>query len=267
MRWSAALVLVLLLTAPAVAPAAPAVGVGAAVERSRQVTLPTVGTDVDYQLGGVRPVPRRVGIVVRDREADPRAGRYNVCYVNGFQTQASERRFWKKRPRLVLRDADGDPVVDEAWGERLLDLRTADKRKRLARIVGRWTHGCAADGFDAVEFDNLDSFTRSDGLLTRRHAVRYARLLVRRAHREGLAAAQKNLAGWDGRRAGFDFAVAEECGRYRECASYTRHYGRRVLSIEYRRSDFRWTCRRFGDRLAVVLRDRDLSADGLRRWC
>ncbi|MGZ8750371.1 MAG: endo alpha-1,4 polygalactosaminidase, partial [Pseudonocardia sp.] len=178
----------------------------------------------------------------------------------------SERRFWRKHPHLVLHE-DGEPVRDEAWDEWLLDVGSADTRRRLARIVGRWTAGCADDGFDAVEFDNLDSFTRSHGLLSRRDAVAFARLLVRRAHREGLAAGQKNLAGYDGTRAGFDFAVAEECGRYRECRSYVRHYGSRVLAVEYRRRDYRRTCRRVGDRLAVVLRDRDLSPRGVHRWC
>ena len=35
------------------------------------VTLPPTGTDWDYQLGGTRPVPARVGIVERDRRAEP----------------------------------------------------------------------------------------------------------------------------------------------------------------------------------------------------
>lgn len=227
--------------------------------------LPT-GTDVDYQLGGVRSVPDYVGVVVRDRRASPAEGRYNVCYVNGFQTQPDERRFWRDRWRLVLKD-DGRPVEDEAWGEWLLDVRAKAKRADLARIVGRWVRGCAADGFDAVEYDNLDSFTRSHGLVPRRAALAYAALLVRAAHDAGLAAGQKNLAGFDGSVIGFDFAVAEECGRYRECASYVDHYGDRVLAIEYRRTDFRWTCSHVGDRLAVVLRDRDLTPTGVRAWC
>ena len=108
------------------------------------------------------------------------AGVYNVCYVNGFQTQPDERRFWRRHHwNLVLKDGRGRPVVDEAWGEWLLDVRTAAKRRDLAAIVGRWTRRCAADGFEAVEFDNLDSFTRSHRLLTRRQALAYARLLVR----------------------------------------------------------------------------------------
>jgi glycosyl hydrolase family 114 len=230
------------------------------------VTALPVGTDVDYQLGGDAPAPAHVGIVVRDRQAAPAPGRYNVCYVNGFQTQAAEHGFWRRHPGLVLRDG-GRPVVDAAWGEWLLDLRTPAKRERLAAIVGRWTRGCARAGYDAVEYDNLDSFTRSRGLLTRRQAVAYAGLLVRGAHAAGLAAGQKNLAGLDGTEIGYDFAVAEECGRYRECAAYTRAYGARVLAVEYRRADFRWTCERFGERLAVVLRDRDLSPRGVHEWC
>jgi hypothetical protein len=227
--------------------------------------LPT-GTDVDYQLGGNRPVPDHVGIVVRDRKAAPAAGRYNICYVNGFQTQADERSFWRRHMGLVLRQ-HGQPVEDSAWDEWLLDLGSPSKRAALAKIVGRWVTGCARDGFDAVEFDNLDSFTRSHGLLSRQQAISYARLLVRRAHAAGLEAGQKNLAGFDGTTIGYDFAIAEECGRYRECAAYTHDFGDRVLAIEYRAQDFRWTCSHVGDRLAVVLRDLDLSPTGVRRWC
>ncbi len=230
------------------------------------VTPLPAGTDVDYQLGGAADVPDHVGIVVRDRTDAPAGDRYNVCYVNGFQTQPGQRRFWKQHWRLVLK-RDGRPVEDEAWGEWLLDVRTKAKRAALARIVGRWTRGCADDGFDAVEYDNLDSFTRSHGLLERRQSLAYARLLVGAAHATGLAAGQKNLAGYDGTKIGYDFAVAEECGRYRECAAYVEDYGDRVLSIEYRRADFRWTCSHVGDRLAVVLRDRDLTPTGVHAWC
>jgi len=228
--------------------------------------LPT-GTDVDYQLGGVAAVPDHVGIVVRDRTAAPAPGAYNICYVNGFQTQPDAQRFWLGRRDLLLHDGRGRIVEDEAWGEWLLDIRTASKRERLARILGRWTVGCARDGFDAVEFDNLDSFSRSRGLIAARHAKAFARLLVAGAHGADLAAGQKNWGGWDGTRVGFDFAVAEECGRYAECGAYTAAYGDQVLVVEYRARDFESTCAGFGDRLAVVLRDRDLTPDGVRRWC
>ncbi|MCW2737130.1 endo alpha-1,4 polygalactosaminidase [Nocardioides sp.] len=227
---------------------------------------PPTGTDVDYQLGGAADPPDHVGIVVRDHTDAPVPGRYNVCYVNGFQTQPDARRFWLQRRDLLLSD-DGGLVVDEAWGEWLLDIRTSARRDRLARIVGRWIGGCSRDGFDAVELDNLDSFSRSRGLVRARHARAFARLLTAAAHRSGLAVAQKNWAEWDGSSAGFDFAIAEECGRYDECGSYVASYGDHVLVVEYRARDFARTCAAYGDRLAVVLRDRDLTPDGVREWC
>ncbi len=223
-------------------------------------------TDVDYQLGGVVAPADNVGIVVRDRTASPAAGLYNVCYVNGFQTQPDERRFWANRMGLVLHDA-GRPVVDEAWGEWLLDIRTRAKRARLARVVGRWTRDCAGDGFDAVEYDNLDSFTRSHGLIGRGDALRYARLLVKGAHGYGLAAGQKNLAGYDGHQVGYDFAVSEECGRYDECDAYVDDFEEQVVMIEYRKRDFSDTCAQVGATHAVVLRDRNLSPNGVHEWC
>jgi hypothetical protein len=242
------------------------VGAPATTEAAQTVTLPPTGTDWDYQLGGARPVPDHVGIVERDRRASPVAGTYNVCYVNGFQTQTDEKAFWHRHWSLVL-ERGGKPVVDSVWGEWLLDLRTSAKRRALADIMGRWTRRCASDGFDAVEYDNQDSFTRSHRLLTSANANAYSRLLVARAHAAGLAAAQKNRAGWDGTTVGFDFAVAEQCGQYRECGSYVDHYGHHVLAVEYRARAFGWTCRHFGDRIAVVRRDVDLTRHGVRRWC
>ena len=230
------------------------------------VTLPPTGTDWDYQLGGSRPVPAHVGIVERDRRAHPVSGRYNVCYVNGFQTQVDEKRFWRHHWSLVLK-RDGRPVVDSVWGEWLLDLRTKAKRTSLAKIMGRWTGGCAADGFDAVEYDNLDSFSRSHGLLSRHDAKAYAALLVKRAHSHDLAVAQKNWAEWDGTTVGFDFAVAEQCAQYRECGRYVASYGRHVLAVEYAGQAFRRACRNWSDTIAVVRRDVDLTRTGVRRWC
>jgi hypothetical protein len=229
-------------------------------------TLPPTGVDWDYQLGGSRPVPAHVGIVERDRRAHPVSGKYDICYVNGFQTQADEKRFWRRHWSLVLKH-NGRPVVDSVWGEWLLDLRTTGKRAALARIMGRWTARCAEDGFDAVEYDNLDSFSRSHRLVTRADARAYAALLVARAHRQGLAAAQKNWAEWDGTTAGFDFAVSEQCAQYHECGSYVAHYGSQVLAVEYGDKAFRRACRTWGDTIAVVRRDVDLTRHGVRRWC
>ena len=139
--------------------------------------------------------------------------------------------------------------------------------RALTHIVARWVAGCARHGFAAVELDNLDSYTRSGGLIARRQSLRYAARLTRMAHSHGLAVGQKNLAGLDGTRIGFDFAVAEECGRYGECSRYVDHFGSQVLMVEYRARDFVTTCAEEGATHPVVLRDRDLSPSGPHQWC
>jgi hypothetical protein len=226
--------------------------------------LPPTGVGLDYQLGGAYAPPAGTGIVSRDRTAAPASGLYNICYVNGFQTQPGEESFWlDDHPELILRDAAGAPVIDGEWNEMLLDVGTSAKRAALAEIVGGWIRGCASAGFDAVEIDNLDSYTRSGGRLSSSHAVAFMRLLSDVAHGEGLAIAQKNSSELVGERAamGTDFAVSEECNRYGECETYTSAYGDHVLVVEYRREDFDAGCRAF-PALPTVLRDLPLSTPG-----
>jgi hypothetical protein len=270
MRLAGALLALLLPTTPA----APALGDGAAAAGragTTSVVAPPLGVDWDYQLGGAVRPDGNVGVVSRDRTDAPVAGLYNICYVNAFQTQDSETAFWHDNPvrwNLVLKK-NGTGVVDSGWGEWLLDTSTASKRSALANIEGRWIDRCATDGFDAVELDNLDSFLRSRRLLTGADNKAFAKLLVDRAHQGGLAVAQKNWVelGAAGPKLGFDFAVAEQCGQYHECAGYTAAYGGHVLAVEYTDRSFDWTCAHFGDRLSVVRRDVALSVHGVRRYC
>ncbi|GGO52053.1 endo alpha-1,4 polygalactosaminidase [Streptomyces lasiicapitis] len=230
---------------------------------------PSPDTAFDYQLGGAYPPPDGVRAVSRDRSAKPVPGRYNICYVNAFQAQPGKEAaaWWEdKHPGLILRDDDGDPVIDEDWDEPLLDISTAAKREELLGVVGRWMDDCARDGFDAIEPDNLDSYARSDGRLDPADATAFARLLVRRAHEQGLAIAQKNTAELLGKRIGFDFAVVEECGQYDECGAFSSAYERRVFDIEYEKKGYDAACRRWGGKLSIVLRDRDVRAAGERGY-
>jgi hypothetical protein len=222
---------------------------------------PPADAQFDYQIGGPYPPPNGVQVVVRDWSVRPASDGYAVCYVNAFQSQPGID--WPEA--LVLRSLGDDP----GWpGEYLIDLSTAARRRAAARFAGRMLRACARRGFDAVELDNLDSWTRlPDVPFGRRDALAYARLLSGRAHALGLAVGQKNTPQLTRREARpFDFAIAEACGRYRECDAYRRLHGDRVLAIEYRRRDFRAACRAVGDRIAVVLRDRDVSAPGSRTY-
>ncbi|WP_226365914.1 endo alpha-1,4 polygalactosaminidase [Pseudonocardia sp. ICBG162] len=195
------------------------------------------GAGADYQLGGAYPPPPGTGIVVRDSTADPAPGTWSVCYVNAFQTQPQDRERWlREHPDLVLRGGDREPVADPGWpDELLLDISTPQRRAGVAEVVTRVVDRCAAAGFDAVELDNLDSWTRSGGAFTADDAEALAVDLAGVVHARGLAVGQKNATDLLDRlpARGYDFAVAEECVAFDECGAFTAAYGDRVLDVEY----------------------------------
>ncbi len=203
---------------------------------SPRVVPPPAGAVADYQLGGAYEPADDVRVVVRDRTAEPAAGLYSVCYVNAVPDPAAGDGEWLREPGPAAargRRRRAGPGLARGVPPRHDD---PDKRAALAEVVGAWIDGCADAGFQAVEADNLDSATRSDGVLTMADAYAYSALLSARAHARGLAYAQKNAAGTtaeQARAAGFDFAVAESCQVYAECGDYTDVHGDRVLEVEY----------------------------------
>ena len=230
-------------------------------DASAAVTLPTPHASFDYQIGGAYTPPAGVKVVSRDHDASPAAGLYNICYVNAFQAQPGTEAEWGD---LLLRDANGNIVYDGEWGEALLDIRTDDKRQRIAVKVNGWIDQCAAKGFQAIEPDNYDSYDRSKKLLTTSQAQTYIRLLSAHAHGVGLAIAQKNTVELAGNRVanGLDFAVAEECGYYEECGDYTDAFGNHVIVIEYDEEGLENACASWGDELSIVMRDGNVTAPG-----
>ncbi len=228
----------------------------------------------DYQIGGDYELPPGVTVVSRDWFIGTAPDDvYAICYVNAFQTQddeddedrPDERSNWPAD--LVLLGLGDDP---DWGGEYLIDISSPEKRTQAAEWLEPMVATCATKGFEAVEFDNLDSWTRFeetpvDDLVPfdRDDSIAYAELLADLAHRHGLAAAQKNTVELEAEiardRIGFDFVIAEECGTWDECQGYIDVYGDHVIAIEYVPEDFADTCARFGDRISVVLRDVDVS--------
>ncbi|PZF57464.1 hypothetical protein DEJ23_07580 [Curtobacterium sp. MCSS17_008] len=260
-----AIALVAVLASAGCAEASTPASARAAAATTSYRNLPTAGLP-DYQLGGGYTPAVGVTIVERDSTDRPASGKYGICYVNGFQTQPGRLAAWKRTaPSALLRDAKGRLVSDPGWpDEVLLDTRTAAKRAAITKELTRYVARCADRGFDAVEFDNLDSWTRSGKRLTRAGNLALAKALVRVGHGHGLAVGQKNTPqlGTAGRKTtGFDFVVAEECVQYDECSAYTAVYGKRVIDIEYSDTLGRsWesVCG-LRDRPAMtILRDRDL---------
>ena len=266
-RWIAAATLVLTLAGCSSLPlprqdAEPLLG-------PQSVTRPPVDATFDYQIGGSYAPASAAAGVDRDRHEFAVAGAYSICYLNAFQTQPDELAYWKQHHGSLLLKKGERHVTDPGWpGEYLLNTSTVKKRAAIARVVGGWIDGCATAGYRAVEPDNLDSWTRSRGRLSRSDNLALAKLLVGRAHAAGLAIAQKNAAelGDAGRfEVGFDFAIAEECQVYDECGDYTDVYGNNVIEIEYADNPhraYRQACAARGDDIAVILRDRDVVAHG-----
>lgn len=240
----------------------PSLAMDQAGAASDAVAPPPAHAGFDYQIGGAYTPPAGVSVVSRDHTDPPAAGLYNICYVNAFQAQPGAEGDWDSD--LLLHDAAGKVVYDEDWGEALLDTSTADKRQRIAEKVDGWIDDCAAKGYQAIEPDNYDSYSRSGKLLTSAEAEAYISLLSVHAHAEGLAIAQKNTSELAGDRAktGLDFAIAEECGTYDECDDYTAAFGDHVIVIEYTAKGLQKACSGWGDELSVVRRDLDVSPAG-----
>ncbi|MBF4633561.1 endo alpha-1,4 polygalactosaminidase [Agreia pratensis] len=240
------------------------------VVTSDSVTLPPFGEAADYQLGGSYDVDDAVKIVARDSTSTPAEGVYSICYVNGFQSQPGDDERWSvDNPGLVLRDDDGQAIIDPNWpDEFILDTSSPEKRQRISRMIGASIETCADKGFDAVEIDNLDTYSRSDGRLSIDDNLALAKLFADRAHGHAMAIGQKNSAelGELGRtRAGFDFAVTEECVRFEECGAYAEVYDDRVIDIEYTddlSAPFDEICASAGRPATTILRDRNLVAKG-----
>ncbi|OJY79651.1 MULTISPECIES: endo alpha-1,4 polygalactosaminidase [unclassified Rhizobium] len=250
----------------------------ASVQGAQSVLLPPVKGQFDYQLGGDYQPTKSAAIVVRDREVKPVKDKYNICYVNAFQTQPDDGAWWtSKHPDLLVRKND-QFVIDKKWNEYLFDTSTDVKRTALMRIVGPWFDKCATDGFKGIDADNLDSWTRSEGVLSEKSNVEFAKLLVKRAHAVNLAIAQKNagsLASIGHSKIGFDFAIVEECQVWSECNSFTDAYPGEVYEIEYNDNNkdadgnpvdpisfFNAACAAHGKQISVIYRDRDLVPFG-----
>lgn len=220
--------------------------------------LPPVNAKFDYQLGGPYTPPTGVSVLSRVRNTTPAAGIYNICYVNGFQIPSEDESFWLgSHPDLILRD-NGTPVVDPQTNEMFLDITLAEKRSALSAIIGNRILECAQNSFHAVEIGNLDTYTRSQGLLLEQQAVYLMKMYADTAHALGRPIAQKNAPALVARKAeiGTDFAIVEECNRDNNCETYKTGYGDNVLVIEYRQEDFEAGCAAYPS-WSIVLRDQN----------
>ena len=205
------------------------------------------------------------------------------CTRNGIggETQPNESDIWRAKGKetdlhLILRDENGNEIFDPGYpDEFLLDISTEAKRTALAEVIRPWIAQCVADGFDAVDFDNLDTYNRPyiadrpNPLITENDAVAFVSILNVMVHSYGLAAAQKNAPDLASRKAetGADFVIVEQCSepddpdapeKSDNCRHYVDGFGDAVLMIEYDKDVFsNIACPKYGQKYSIILRDAD----------
>jgi hypothetical protein len=166
-----------------------------------------------------------------------RPGRHVVCYISAGSWENWRPDAGQFPASLKGNRLDGWP--DERW----LDIR--QYQGTLGTIMQARLDMCAAKGFDAVEFDNVDGYLNATGFpLTGADQLAYNAWLANQAHARGLSAVLKNdmpqipkLLPY------FDIALNEQCWQYGECTTaqngrygYDQFVaaGKAVFQVEYR---------------------------------
>ncbi len=207
--------------------------------------------------------------------AEIAANRYDLWDIDGFEARKSTVAALQPRSRVACyisagsyeawrpdaSDFPGSGRVDRdtpkrtthgvigwkmsGWDERWIDIRHIRRsgNKVAAALKARITM-CAAKGFDAVEFDNVEGYSNNTGFpLTAKHQLRFNTWLANKAHAHGLAAILKNDVPQISRLLPyFDAALNEQCWQYSECTTkqtgrsgYDQFVaaGKPVLGVEY----------------------------------
>lgn len=111
---------------------------------------------------------------------------------------------------------------DERW----MDIRRISE---LAPLLELRMHMCMLKGFDAIEFDNMDSWyaDNNTGLnITKADAVAFVMYLAREAHERGMSMALKSVVEMVPEvRHHVDFSVVEECFENKECTRSSPNTG------------------------------------------
>lgn len=148
-----------------------------------------------------------------------------ICY---FSSSWEE---WRPDAKQFPKEALGKPLGD--WpGERWADYRNAKVKSIMAaRMDLAKSKKC-----DGIDPDNVDSHTHKTGFplsaATQREFMQY---LSSYAHKQGLLIGLKNNAETAKSLDGLvDFAVVEECAKYKECSRYSK---RPMFQIEYTKLD------------------------------
>lgn len=114
------------------------------------------------------------------------------------------------------------------------------QRTFILGVVSARLDRCKADGFDAVEFDNVEGYANATGFAISDGAqLVFNTSLANLAHTRGLTAALKNDLGQVPELVSyFDMAINEQCQEFTECAALDPflNTGKAVFQVEYQGS-------------------------------
>ena len=201
---------------------------------------------VDADLGdqdGLTPsgVPVADPAIERSIKAVHAMGGRAICYLDAGTAENWRSDYAKFDPSELGRPLPG-------WqGERFIAVSDWSKPVRpphetLETIMANRVALCKAEGFDAIEADNVDAYTYGDlgGFkLSMRAEATYIERLVTLAHTHNLAFFLKNEVNGDGLirllAPRVDGEVDEQCWQYNECGAlkaFVREH-KAILEVEY----------------------------------
>jgi hypothetical protein len=200
--------------------------------------------DIDFQTDGFCTG----GTITQENSAAVAAihanGAHAICYVDAGTAESFRPDY---QDYVNFNNATGGALFGKPVGgfrnEFWLNINN-DKGQRnfILSEVGKRVDRCKADGFDAVEFDNVDAYQNKTGLtISSDTQLLFNTSLANLAHSKGLTVALKNDVGQVNElKPWFDFAINEQCFQFHECnfpapglAGWASS-GLAVLNVEYK---------------------------------
>jgi len=201
------------------------------------------------------PTPMQKFIYMINPEVRPNTGPFSVLFVDLFDTSASKIASYRNSGKTVIcyfsagsaenwrsdygkfsSSAKGRSL--DGWaGEKWVDYRNSSvrsvMRSRVALAAQKYCNG--------IDPDNIDGHLNSTGFsLKSRDQLSYISFLRNEAKARGLLIGLKNSAETASALEPYtDFAVVEECHRYRECGAFNAFKSRNkaIFHIEYSSSN------------------------------
>lgn len=191
-----------------------------------------------------------------------------MCYISGGSSEDWRADFNQFPAEVLGNNYDG-------WqGERWLDTRNI---AALAPIMRARIRACKAKGFDALDVDNVNSYSNPTGFpISRQDSINYIRWLANEAHNQGMAFSLKNSEELVADLLGdIDMMQSEGCVIYSNCANASRlsAVNKPIFAVEY--SDamsssgfYNRACNAAAQyNMSMIYRDRLLTPNGIYDSC